>query len=91
MNFLDLFENFYKISLTSKQINWLNILENLSRSTPTGWMKSPEVALELGVTESQFRKYHDDIPHTQLNKRGIKLFKIEDVVRFKLKFNNPQD
>ena len=46
LNFLDLFENFYKISLTSKQINWLNIMENLSRNTPTGWMKSPEVCLK---------------------------------------------
>ena len=89
--FEKVFENFYKISLTSKHLNQLNIMENLSRNTPSGWMKSPEVALELGLTESQFRKYHDDIPHTQLNKRGIKLFKIEDVVRFKLKFNNPQD
>ena len=66
-------------------------MENLSRNTPTGWMKSPEVALELGLTESQFRKYHDDIPHTQLNKRGIKLFKIDAVGRFKLKVNEQKD
>ena len=47
-----------------------------------GWLKSPEAAKYLGVTESQFRKIHPQIKSIQLHKNGPRFFREEDVHAF---------
>ena len=49
------------------------------RETVPGWLKSPEVASMLGLTESQFRKRHSQIASIQLHQNGPRLFREEDV------------
>ena len=44
-----------------------------------GWLTTHEVALRLGLTDSQFRREHSQIRSSQLHQRGPRLFKIEDV------------
>ena len=55
---------------------------NLRQDIP-GFLKSPEAAKFLGLTESQFRTRHDSIPSIQLHERGPRLFRVEDLTDFK--------
>ena len=54
-----------------------------TRQTVPGFLKSPEAAKFLGLTESQFRTRHESIPSIQLHERGPRLFRIEDLTDFK--------
>ena len=48
-----------------------------------GFLKSPEAAKFLGLTESQFRTRHQAISSIQLHAYGPRLFRIEDLTDFK--------
>ena len=54
-----------------------------TREDIPGWFKSPEAAKFLGLTESQFRRVHWEISSIQLHRNGPRLFKIDDVKKFK--------
>ncbi len=58
-------------------------MKNYTRQSIPGWLKSPDVAKELGLTESQFRKHHAEIPSIQLHQSGPKFFKVEDVAKYR--------
>ncbi len=58
-------------------------MKNLTRQTIPGFLKSPEAAKFLGLTESQFRTRHQTIPSIQLHERGPRLFRVEDLTDFK--------
>lgn len=49
------------------------------RKTIPGWLKSPEAASILGLTESQFRRKHKEINSIQLHQNGPRLFREEDI------------
>ena len=53
------------------------------RATIPGWLKSPEAAQFLGLTESQFRKVHSKIESIQLHTNGPRFFKEEDIKKYK--------
>ena len=57
--------------------------KQFARQTIPGFLKSPEAAKFLGLTESQFRTRHESIPSIQLHERGPRLFRIEDLTDFK--------
>tara|TARA_R110000803_G_scaffold169174_1_gene232197 strand:- start:989 stop:1177 length:189 start_codon:yes stop_codon:yes gene_type:complete len=59
--------------------------KNTTRQDIPGFLKSPEAAQFLGLTESQFRTRHEKIPSIQLHAYGPRLFKMEDLQAFKLK------
>ena len=61
------------------------MMKHIARQTIPGFLKSPEAAKFLGLTESQFRTRHQTIPSIQLHERGPRLFRVEDLQAFKLK------
>ncbi len=60
------------------------------RQTVPGWLKSPEVAAILGLTESQFRRRHKEISSIQLHKNGPRLFKETDVLNYAENINREE-
>ena len=61
----------------------------ITRATIPGWLKSPDAAQYLGLTESQFRKVHPKIKSIQLHKNGPRFFRQVDVDAFLLSGEGP--
>jgi hypothetical protein len=60
-------------------------MDKKTRQAVPGYMKSPEAAKFLGLTESQFRTRRKIIPSIQLHERGLRLYRIEDLVDYRNK------
>ena len=60
-------------------------MQDIKRQGIDGFLKSPEAASFLGLTESQFRKRQSAIKSIQVHERGMRLYKLEDLQAFKLK------